>query len=299
MTNKKVESSEDKKGLVICHLGQGLAVEDTSGVIRLCHTRRRLGDVAVGDLVRWEPTENQQGYVTEIYPRRTVLTRPGYGGKIRPVAANLDQVIIVIAPEPEPDSLLVDQYLAACHYRRLEVILLVNKSDQLSSTFFNFLMDYTRAGYLSLTVSAKTGDGLAHLEAVLTGKSSLLVGQSGVGKSSLTNTLLPEKQLRTRELSEKAGLGKHTTTATTLYRLPNSGYIMDSPGVSVFGLADMTTSDLANGYREFHSFLSKCQFNDCRHKDDKGCAIRHAAYSGHISTDRYQRFLKLLEKMQW
>jgi ribosome biogenesis GTPase len=125
----------------------------------------------------------------------------------------------------------------------------------------------------------------------------MLSGQSGVGKSSLTNALLPGKNLRTRELSEKAGLGRHTTTAAMLYHLPDGGDLIDSPGVAVFGLAEMNAEQLASGYVEFRPFLDQCRFNDCRHREDMGCAVREAAASGAIHKARYLRFLKLIDKM--
>lgn len=287
-------------GLVISHLGQGLAVENAAGEIILCHTRRRLGTAAVGDRVLWEPVEGHQGRVAEILPRRSLLTRPGYAGKVRAVAANLDQVVVVAAPEPEPDWLLADQYLAACEHRELAAAIVINKIDRVEDRagIRRRLSDYEAVGYPCFLVSAKTGEGLAELRAELAGKSSMLAGQSGVGKSSLTNTLLPDKQLRTRELSEKAGLGRHTTTTATLYHLPDGGDLIDSPGVAVFGLAEMAVSDLAAGYREFRPLLGECRFNDCRHLDDKGCAVRAAVEAGWISAERYRRFRKLVDKMR-
>jgi ribosome biogenesis GTPase len=288
-------------GLVITHLGQGLAVENSAGDIILCHTRRRLGDPAVGDRVIWESCAGNQGRVMEILPRRSLLARPGSSGKIRPVAANLDQVLVVVAPEPEPDWLLVDQYLAVCEHRGLDAALIFNKIDQVPEreTRRLLLADYTAIGYPGLHVSAKTAEGLTDLRAQLANRCSMLAGQSGVGKSSLTNALLPDKQLRTRQLSEKAGLGRHTTTTTTLYHLPDGGDLIDSPGVAVFGLAEMGPGDLAAGYREFQPWLAECRFRDCRHANDKGCAVREAAGQGRIGAARYQRYLKLLEKLQF
>jgi ribosome biogenesis GTPase len=289
-----------RQGLIVSHLGQGLAVENSAGDILLCHTKRRLGDAAVGDRVLWEEVEGNQGRVMEILPRRSLLTRPGYGGKLRLVAANLDQVVVVVAPEPEPDWLLVDQYLAACQHRELGAGILVNKIDRVADRtgIRAMLADYEAIGYPCFLVSAKAGEGLPELRAELSQRCSMLAGQSGVGKSSLTNALLPDKELRTNELSEKAGLGRHTTTAATLYHLPDGGDLIDSPGVAVFGLAEMAAQDLAAGYREFRPLLHECRFNDCRHTGDKGCAVRAAVDDGRISAARYQRFLKLLDKMR-
>lgn len=287
------------EGLVLSHLGQGLAVESPTGEILLCQTRRQLSGVAVGDRVLWSAQENQQGRVEKILPRRSLLTRPAHGGRVRPVAANLDRIIVVVAPEPEPDWLLVDQYVAACEHRSLAVSLLINKIDRLKETsrLENALKPYRDMGYPCHLVSAKTGEGLGTLRASLVDQCSMLAGQSGVGKSSLTNVLLPGKNLKTRELSEKAGLGRHTTTAAMLYHLPEGGDLIDSPGVAVFGLAEMSAADVAWGFSEFRAHLNHCQFNDCRHIQDKGCAIRAAVESRSIAVERYERFLKLLTKM--
>jgi ribosome biogenesis GTPase len=288
-----------RPGLVIAHLGQGLAVEDPSGELLTCHTRRRLGDVAVGDRVLFEPCGERQGRVMEILPRCTLLTRPGYNDKIRAVAANLDCLFVVVAPEPEPDWLLVDQYLAACEHRGLDAALLFNKIDRAPdrTAVRTLLADYEAAGYRCLPASAKTGEGMAELLRTLAGRCSMLAGQSGVGKSSLTNALLPDKAVRTRELSEKSGQGRHTTTTATLYHLPAGGDLIDSPGVAVFGLAEMTDRDLAQGMREFRRWSEQCRFLDCRHTNDKGCAVRAAAEQGTLSRGRYQRYCKLLEKL--
>lgn len=288
-----------REGLVIAHLGQGLAVEDAPGETILCHTKRRLGFATVGDRVLWERYEGNLGRVIEILPRRNVLTRPGHNESIRPVAANLDRVFVVVAPEPEPDWLLVDQYLAACEHRKLAVEILFNKVDLLASRDVaeSLLADYRRIGYACFLISVRTGEGLSALRKELVGQCSMLVGQSGVGKSSLTNALLPDKQLLTRTLSEKTGLGRHTTTTATLYHLPDGGDLIDSPGVSIFGLAEMSARDLAAGFREFQPWIPRCHFGDCRHINDKGCAVREAAGTGALPYARYQRYLKLIEKL--
>lgn len=285
------------EGLVIAHLGQGLAVE-VDDTLYLCQTRRKLGTCAVGDKVLIEKSGPGQGRVEEILPRRSLLARPAPNGKIRPVAANIDQVLVVFAAEPLADWLLIDQYLAVCENHGIDAALVLNKTDLPGcGTLQDELQVYQSLGYRLFPVSIVSGDGIDALKQALHDQISIFTGQSGVGKSSLTNALLPDKQLRTNTLSAGSGHGRHTTTAATLYHLPQGGALIDSPGVAIFGLAGLSEKELAYGFREFQPFLGTCQFNDCRHVQDKGCAVREQAEQGGISMQRYRRFLKLREKM--
>lgn len=284
-------------GLVIAHLGQGIAVE-ASGTIFLCQTLRKLETVAVGDRVLWSQSSPDQGRIEEILPRRSALLRPARNGKTRPVAANIDTVFIVFAVEPYCDFLLLDQYLAICENRQMGAALVLNKTDlPLSEHIEQELTGYQKLGYSLFRVSATTSSGLDELKQALKNQVSIFAGQSGVGKSSLTNAILPDKLLKTKAINATSKLGRHTTTAATLYHLAEGGDLIDSPGVAIFGLADLSEQQLAQGYREFLPLLDQCKFNDCKHLQDKGCAVRGAVETGAISTSRYQRFLKLREKM--
>ncbi len=285
------------EGLVIAHLGQGIAVEH-NGKISLCQTRRRLETVAVGDQVLWAQSAPDQGRIEEILPRRSVLLRPSRSSKARPVAANIDRIFVVFAVEPSCDFLLVDQYLAICETRNIDAALVLNKTDlPQSAAIEKELLDYQNLGYPLYRASATTATGLDELKIALKNQVSILTGQSGVGKSSLTNALIPDKDLKTNTVSATTKHGRHTTTAATLYHLPDGGDLIDSPGVAIFGLAGLSDQQLAYGYREFQPLLDNCQFNDCSHLHDKGCAVRDAAEQGDISMTRYLRFLKLREKM--
>ena len=285
------------EGLVISHLGQGIAVE-VNDQFYLCHPRRKLETVAVGDRVKIEVTGPDQGRIEAILPRRSLLKRPARNQKTRPVAANIDSVYIVFASEPSCDFLLLDQCLAICENNSLNATLVHNKTDlPLNAEMEQELQDYKKLGYRLLKVSAHSKMGLKELQQSLENRVTILTGQSGVGKSTLSNTLLPDKFLKTNAISDISKLGRHTTTAATLYHLPSGGDLIDSPGVAIFGLADLTEHQLAWGFREFQPLLNQCQFNDCRHVIDKGCMVREAAESGQISLKRYQRFLKLRQKM--
>lgn len=284
-------------GQVIAHLGQGIAVEN-AGHISLCQTLRKLATVAVGDQVLWTVTGEAQGRIEEILPRRSVLLRPTRNGATRPVAANIDTLFIVFAVEPMCDFLLLDQYLAICENNHINAALILNKADLTANpAVLTELQIYQQAGYTLYTVSAIEQTGLTELKLALKDKISILTGQSGVGKSSLTNALLPDKDIKTNSLSESRKHGRHTTTAATLYHLPGGGDLIDSPGVAIFGLAGLSEQQLAQGYREFQAYIEQCRFLNCRHVKDQGCAVRTAAENGAISMSRYQRFLKLREKM--
>lgn len=289
--------SETKEGLAIAHLGQGIAVED-NGQIILCQPLRKLDTVAVGDKVLWSEVAPGQGRIEEILPRHSLLMRPARNGKTRPVAANLDLVIVIFAMEPHYDCLLIDQYLAICENSNFKAALVMNKADlPLTDEAEQDLAIYAALGYPLYKVSAKSGLGLDQLKQALQGQVSIFTGQSGVGKSSLTNVFIPDKDIKINTISASAKLGRHTTTAATLYHLKEGGDLIDSPGVAIFGLADLSVTELAYGYREFRPFIGNCQFNDCRHEHDKGCAIRTAVENGIITNCRYQRFLKLKEKI--
>lgn len=285
------------EGLVVSHLGKGIAVEVGEQTV-LCQTLRKLDTVVVGDRVKLSMSSSEQGRIEELLPRRSVLQRPSRGEKIRPVAANLDTIFVVFAVEPVCDFLLLDQYLAICENCNIDAALVLNKIDLGCPEFVEQeLQHYQSLGYQLHRVSANQDIGLADLRHVLEGQTSMFAGQSGVGKSSLTNALLPDKSLRINSVSATTRHGRHTTTAATLYHLPFGGDLIDSPGVAIFGLAGLSEAQLAWGYREFQAFIGKCRFNDCRHVNDKDCAVRTAAENGNIPMERYQRFLKLRDKM--
>ncbi len=289
--------SDLQQGLVISHLGQGIAVE-VSEKIYLCQTLRKLETVTVGDQVMVSVSPPDQGRIEKILPRRSLLERPSRNKKTRPVAANIDKIFVVFATEPYCDFLLIDQYLAICENKNIDATLVLNKVDLTNlETIETELQQYHSLGYDLHKVSAEKSLGISGLKLALKDHVSIFTGQSGVGKSSLTNRLIPDKRLKTNTVSEITKHGRHTTTAATLYHLPEGGDLIDSPGVAIFGLADLTEQQLAWGYREFQPLLDQCKFNDCRHLKDKDCAVRTAAEKGKISMQRYQRFLKLREKM--
>ncbi len=288
------------EGRVVAHLGKALAIESNGKTI-LCHTLRQLEVATVGDRVLWESTSSDQGRVVDILPRDSLLSRPGRNGKSKPVAANLDQIVIMFAVIPECDFLLIDQYLVICENHNINAVLTLNKIDLLDESsqtdIKTKLKVYEKLGYSIQLISAKDKTNLEQFKVLLKGQMSMLAGQSGVGKSSLTRQLIPNLDLKTNTLSASNKHGRHTTTTATLYHLPTGGSLIDSPGVAIFGLANITEQQLAYGYREFQPYIEQCQFNDCRHLNDKGCAVLEALEQGAIAPHRYQRFLKLRQKL--
>lgn len=285
------------QGLVISHLGKGIAVESDHRLY-LCQTLRKLESIAVGDRVEFTPTGDDLGRIEKLLPRRSVLKRPGRNSETRPVAANIDNVFIVFAVEPDCDFLLVDQYLAICENNNFNAALVLNKIDLPGvDGLAHETNNYQSLGYPLHQVSASQRIGITELTRSLNNHVSIFAGQSGVGKSSLTSLLLPDKELKTNAVSATTRHGRHTTTAATLYHLPEGGDLIDSPGVAIFGLAGLNAQQLAWGYREFQPLLPECRFHNCRHELDQGCAIRRAAENQDISMARYQRYLKLRKKL--
>lgn len=280
-------------GTVVVRHGRSLVIADAERRLVNCQFRQNLGDIVCGDKVIWHSTDDGDGVVTAVRERTTLLSRPDYGGHEKPLAANLTQLVVVAAPSPPPTGYLLDQYLAAAEHFGLRAILVINKSDLLESDDDQFLdrfETYTRIGYRVLHVSTKQHVGEEQLRSCLKDESSILVGQSGVGKSSLVNMLLPDLDVQTGALSSNSGLGKHTTSSATLYFLPQGGTLIDSPGVRSFRLLISDRAQLEQGFREFAPFLGHCQFSDCRHEQEPGCALTHAVESGKIADWRLNHF---------
>ncbi len=283
-----------QEGRVITRHGQNLLVADTSGDLHYCLSRQNIGHPVCGDRVVWQPTGPGEGVVTAILERSSVLARPNYSGEIRPLAANVTRLVVVMAPQPPPSAYLLDQYLVTAENLEIPALIACNKWDLMdqaaAAAFDEAFSHYEAIGYPLLRISARTEHGLAPLAQRLQDQTSILLGQSGVGKSSLIQALLPDLRIQVGRLSEGSGLGRHTTSATTLYQLPTGGQLIDSPGVRSFRLGNLDRHQLEHGFREFRPYLGHCRFSDCHHQQEPDCALVKAVESGMIHPQRLENF---------
>lgn len=288
-------------GLVVANYGPVLVIEDNQSALHRCTVRQNLEALACGDQVIWQTLGHNEGVVVAVEPRRSLLSRPDYSGRIKPVAANLDQVAVVVAPRPELNEFLIDRYLVAIAIMGSEPLIVVNKADLLDAQTRTVLEErlsiYHRIGYTVLFASSRLTHGVDTLETRLRGRLSILVGQSGVGKSSLVQSLLPDRQIRIQALSQATGFGTHTTTAAALYHLPDGGGLIDSPGVRSFELGDLQLADLERGFVEFNPYLRHCKFSNCSHGMEPGCALREAVERGEIDPRRLESYHQLKETL--
>ena len=290
--------SPAREGRVIIRHGATLGVEDLDGTVYQCLTRQNIGHPVCGDRVVWQQIDPTSGVVTALLPRKTVLSRPDYSGQEKPLAANISQLVVVLAPRPEPSGYLLDQYLVAAETIRVKALIAINKVDLLGkqdkADFLHRFEHYRSIGYALVEVSAKQEHGLDELIDRLRDETSILVGQSGVGKSSLIKMLLPTAtEIETGGLSQATGQGRHTTSAATCYHLPQGGDLIDSPGVRSFRLTRLSSSQLEQGFPEIRDLLGQCRFHNCSHEHEPGCAVRAAVAAGRIHPQRLENYLQL------
>jgi ribosome biogenesis GTPase len=286
---------------VITRFPSTALVEFPDGNIKECHIKRALIDLVSGDYVTVQKI-NDDHVIKEITPRNTVLSRFTSRGDRKNIAANIDQIFIVTSASPEPDKYIIDKYIVACEITGIIPVLLVNKTDLLSSTDLRRLQTdlaiYQQLGYQVLYSSVKQAQGLDEARQLLHSKTSVLTGKSGVGKSSIIKTLLPDLDIRIGELSADNQHGRHTTTSAYLYHLDSDSHLIDSPGIRDFGLSTLTDSEVMTGFSEFRQYANNCRFHNCRHVDEPECGIRQAVADGLINPGRYDNYKKLLEEQQ-
>lgn len=294
---------ENAPGRVVSNYGRRVLVLDEHGQTHLCIPKGRKLGVVSGDWVTWRPAPNPGdfGVITEVLPRTSTLERPNNRGVTETLAANIDQLLIVVCHKPPIDPFIVDRYTVSAEIMGAECQLIWNKIDIIEAeeeaALANQLEEFKDIGYNVIRTSGKTGEGTQDLLQGLVDKTSILVGQSGVGKSSLLNCLIPGLEQATADISSATGEGRHTTTTAFLHTLDDGGVIIDSPGIRDYSPPPLSQRKIADGFREFRT-ARPCRFNDCSHLREPDCGVKEAVSEGAISARRYESYKRLSNTMR-
>lgn len=297
-------------GLVIKNTGSWFTVQTDDGPVVDCKVKgnfrlkgiRSTSPVVVGDHVTIARNPEGTAFITAIDDRRNYIIRksPNLSKQSHILAANIDQAFLVVTVNyPETSTTFIDRFLAGAEAYRVPVVLVFNKGDLLSDDELRYqhaLVNlYDTIGYPCVEICAATGDGIDKLKALLSGKVTLLSGNSGVGKSTIINDILPHAQQRTAEISAAHNTGMHTTTFSEMLPLDGGGWLIDTPGIKGFGTFDIEREELTSYFKEIFRFSADCRFSDCTHTHEPGCAVRQAVEDHYISESRYQSYLSMLD----
>ena len=297
-------------GLVIKNTGSWYTVKTDSNQLVECKIKgnfrlkgiRSTNPVAVGDRVSITPNQEGTAFITSIEDRKNYIIRKSsnLSKQSHIIAANVDQAFLVVTiNRPVTSTTFIDRFLASAEAYRVPVVLLFNKKDALEDEereYQQMMIDlYETVGYQCLAISAANGSGMDKVRELLAGKTTVLSGNSGVGKSTLINSLLPDVQLKTAEISDAHNAGTHTTTFSEMLELPEGGYIIDTPGIKGFGTFDIEPEELTSYFKEIFHFSKDCRFNNCTHTHEPGCAVLKAVEEHYIAQSRYLSYLNMLE----
>jgi ribosome biogenesis GTPase / thiamine phosphate phosphatase len=288
----------EQEGLIVAHFGATAEVCSLSGQKYRCHLRKNSEPCITGDRVLWRKESEQTGIVVALLPRTSLLSRPETSTRNKLIAANIDAIIIVTSPPPILSLKMLDRYLVAAENLSIQPIILLNKMDLLKPNALEVLEEtlalYEKIGYPVIYSTTRLPNGLDRLKTVLANKIAVLVGVSGVGKSSIISALTHQADIMIGDVSESTGLGKHTTTATRLYHLPTGGALIDSPGVREFALWHMSPDAILQGFIDFKPYVDQCKFSNCKHQSEPGCALRQALEDKKIDERRWQSYCEII-----
>ena len=312
----KLDETSTQTARVISHHGKELYAETDDQRKIKCRIRQNLGDIACGDyvLVQQELHDSDQSehataakreaqnVVVAVKDLDNLLVKTGFAGAVKPVAANIGQLVIVTSIMPRPNTYLIDRYLTSAENLPAKAVIVINKID-LADEEAKLLVDrlsklYADIGYRVITCSVKQDRGIDELAEALSNTTSILVGLSGVGKSSIVKKILPAEEIKIGQTSEATGEGKHTTTVSALYHLEGNGIIIDSPGVRDFTPITSSLEEISNGFVEIRRFTGHCKFSNCSHQNEPGCAVRQAVEDGDISQQRFDSYLRMIEEFK-
>ena len=298
------------QGLVIKNTGSWYTVKTDDGRIVDSKIKgsfrlkgiRSTSPVAVGDRVQLVTNQEGTAFISAIDDRKNYIIRKSsnLSKQSHILAANIDQALLIVTVNrPQTSTTFIDRFLASAEAYRIPVVLVFNKTDLLDDDEMRYqqmVMNlYETVGYHCLAISAETGVGVDEVRALLKGRISLLSGNSGVGKSTLINRLLPTANLRTAEISNAHNAGMHTTTFSEMLELPEGGWVIDTPGIKGFGTFDIERTELSSYFKEIFAFSKDCRFNNCTHTHEPGCAVLQALNDHYIAQSRYQSYLSMLD----
>jgi len=310
----QLDESSTQTARVISHHGRQLYAETEDLKKIKCKMRQNLGDIACGDymlvqqakdLENKPPSDDShsdasQYVVVAVKERSNLLVKTGFAGAIKPVAANIGQLVIVTSLKPKPNPYLIDRYLTAAENLPAKALIVINKVDLMDQETKRLVDDLTRLykgiGYDVISSSMKQDTGLDALSEALSNTTSILVGLSGVGKSSIVKAILPKEEIKIGETSEATGEGKHTTTVSALYHLKDNGIIIDSPGVRDFTPINNSISEITHGFKDVRKFNGACKFSNCSHTNEPGCAMKKAVSDGLLNEQRFNNYLRMLQE---